>query len=56
MSSPRIELPPNLEIIYGKNAVMEALRAGKRVRRLFIAQGAVKDEAVQEMEIGRAHV
>ncbi|MGI5837192.1 MAG: 23S rRNA (guanosine(2251)-2'-O)-methyltransferase RlmB [Chloroflexota bacterium] len=44
-----IELPPNVEIIYGKNAVREALRAGKRVRRLFVAQGAAKDEAIQEM-------
>lgn len=46
---PGIELPPNLEIIYGKNAVREALRAGKRVRRLFIVQGASKDEAVQDI-------
>lgn len=48
---PGIELPPHMEIIYGKNAVREALRAGKRVRRLFVAQEASKDEAVQE--IGR---
>lgn len=42
-------LPPNTEIIYGRNAVREALRAGRRVRRLFVALEARQDEAVQDV-------
>ena len=41
-------LSPDSELLYGRNAVREALRAGKRVRRLLIAQGAERDEAVAE--------
>src|SRR3954468_13740372 len=34
-----------LETIYGRQSIREALRAGRRVRRLLIAQGA-RDSAV----------
>ena len=45
----RISIPPGLEAVSGKNAVREALRAGKRVRRLLIAQSAPKDAVVEEV-------
>jgi len=43
-----LALPPDTEVVYGKNAVRELLRAGKRVRRLFVLAGAQQDIAVQE--------
>lgn len=36
------------EYIYGRNAVLEALRAGNRVNRIFVAEG-VKPSGVQEI-------
>ena len=36
------------EYVYGRNAVLEALRAGNRVNRIFVAEG-VKPSGVQEI-------
>lgn len=44
-----VALPPNTELIYGRNAVREALRTGKRVRRLLVVQGGRRDELVEEV-------
>jgi 23S rRNA (guanosine2251-2'-O)-methyltransferase len=41
-------LPPDSDLLYGRNAVREALRAAKRVRRLLVAQGSERDEVVAE--------
>ncbi len=38
-----------METIYGKQAVREALRAGGRVRRLLIADGARENAALQDV-------
>lgn len=43
-----IRVPPEAEVIYGRNAVREALRAGRRVRRLLVVEGAGREEPVQE--------
>ncbi len=48
MGGSGLALPPDTEVVYGKNAVREALRAGKRVRRLFVLLGAQQDPAIQE--------
>ncbi len=40
--------PPDSELLSGRNAVREALRAAKRVRRLLVARGGERDEAVAE--------
>ena len=29
-----------MDVLYGRNAVLEALRAGRRVRRVLVARGA----------------
>ncbi len=41
------------EIIYGRNAVIEALRGRRRHRRLYLAPGAERQERVAEL-LGRA--
>lgn len=41
--------PPVTEVISGRNAVREALRAGKRVRRLLIARDSRRDALVEEV-------
>jgi 23S rRNA (guanosine2251-2'-O)-methyltransferase len=53
-AAPRpIQVPSGLEMISGRNAVREALRAGRRVRRLFVVQDQKRDELVEEV-VGRA--
>jgi len=42
-----------LDIIYGRNPVLEALRAGRRARKLVVASGIRPDARVQEI-LGRA--
>ena len=37
-----------MEVISGRNAVREVLRAGRRARRLFIVSGGRRDELVEE--------
>jgi 23S rRNA (guanosine2251-2'-O)-methyltransferase len=44
-----IQVPPGLEVISGRNAVREALRAGKRVRRLFVVRDQGRDDLVEEV-------
>jgi 23S rRNA (guanosine2251-2'-O)-methyltransferase len=44
-----IHVPVGLEVISGRNAVREALRAGKRVRRLFVVRDQGRDELVEEV-------
>ncbi|MGE5618547.1 MAG: 23S rRNA (guanosine(2251)-2'-O)-methyltransferase RlmB [Sphingomonadaceae bacterium] len=45
---PVVRMAPEQEILYGRNAVMEALRAGKRVRRLLVSGEATREEPVRE--------
>ena len=40
--------PPSLDLIYGRNAVLEAARAG-RLRRLFLVAGAPADPRLDEL-------
>lgn len=37
------------EILYGRNPVLEALRAGRRVRRLLLAPGLSSDQRLREI-------
>jgi 23S rRNA (guanosine2251-2'-O)-methyltransferase len=37
------------ELLYGRNAVLEALRAGRPAKRLLLAEGIRDDERVEEM-------
>lgn len=46
--APAVLVPPDQEILYGRNAVIEALRAGKRVRRLLVSADALREEHVRE--------
>lgn len=36
------------EVLYGRNPVLEALRAGPRVRRMLVASGPSPDARVEE--------
>jgi 23S rRNA (guanosine2251-2'-O)-methyltransferase len=40
--------PPDPSLVYGRNAVLEAARAG-RLRRAYIAQGLAGDERLEEL-------
>ncbi|MHB1159064.1 MAG: 23S rRNA (guanosine(2251)-2'-O)-methyltransferase RlmB [Chloroflexota bacterium] len=52
---PGLRVPPEQEILYGRNAVLEALRAGKRVRRLLVSGEASREEPIQEaMRLAKA--
>lgn len=42
------------EVLYGRNPVLEALRAGRRMRRLVVAPGLARDERMAEI-LRRAH-
>ncbi|MGH7691370.1 MAG: 23S rRNA (guanosine(2251)-2'-O)-methyltransferase RlmB [Candidatus Dormibacteria bacterium] len=37
------------EILYGRNPILEALRAGRRIRRLLLASGLGRDQRVEEI-------
>ena len=55
----RRERPPTEGIIYGRNAVLEALAADRRrMRRLFIASGVKDDRRIRDLErrAAAAHV
>ncbi|MGC2190796.1 MAG: 23S rRNA (guanosine(2251)-2'-O)-methyltransferase RlmB [Candidatus Dormiibacterota bacterium] len=43
------------EILYGRNPILEALRAGRRIRRLLLAPGLSQDQRVGEI-IARAQM
>ncbi|MGH7643388.1 MAG: 23S rRNA (guanosine(2251)-2'-O)-methyltransferase RlmB [Candidatus Dormibacteria bacterium] len=43
------------EILYGRNPVLEALRAGRRIRRLLLAPGLSSDSRLKEI-VDRARV
>lgn len=43
-----IVLPPNTELISGRNTVREALRAARRVRRLLVARDGRRDPLVED--------
>ena len=46
-----------MDLLYGRNAVREALRAGRRVRRILVAQGAHGlDLVIEEAHRRRVHV
>ena len=45
---PSLRVGPEQELLYGRNAVLEALRAGKRVRRLLVSPGSLREEHVRE--------
>ncbi len=46
--APALRVAPEQEVLYGRNAVMEALRAGKRVRRLLVSPEAMREEYVRD--------